>query len=223
MTRSRAVAVGAGAVLVVLAVLLVADTRGPARPTVAPAPAPIRVVSFRGDGVGTGPGGQELQQAMGPFNSRLTVAAGVRMVGLFASRDSSWSTHVRLAGDAPSTEVERVARSAARVTGTTIVVEYMDTPTLSELIAASLRHMAELRAVPGVGDVWAEESTSQVVVDVAPGTTDPDEVLALATRLFSSERVSVRVAQVDTTQVVPLAQGRVGVQAGPRSLRVEAH
>jgi hypothetical protein len=162
----------------------------------------MRVVVFRGDWVGTGPGGQEQQQAMAPFNGELTEAAGDRMVGSFTPLDSSWSTHVRLAGEARSAEVERVARSAARVTGTTIVVEYMDSPTLNAMIAAGMRHLAELQRVPGVGDVWADEATSQVVVDVAPGTTDPDQVLALATSLFDSDHVSVRIGAVDTRRVV---------------------
>lgn len=123
------------------------------------------------------------------------------MVGLFVSLDGFSSIHVRVEGGGRSAEVERVAQSAARVTGTNVVVECMDTATLEVRFAVG-RHWAELRAVLGVGDVLADEATSQVVVDVAPGATSPDVVLALATRLSSSERVSVRVDQADTRHVV---------------------
>jgi hypothetical protein len=203
MTKNRAMAVGAAAVLVVLMAVLAADVRPPVAPRAAPAPVPIRVVLFRGDGVGTSPVGQEESLAMAPFNGEMTEAAGDRMVGLFTPLDN-WSTHVRLAGSARSAEVETVARSAARSTGWTVVVEYMDTPTLAEMLAAVARHSAELRTVAGVGGADVSETTSRVMVDVAPGTTDPGDVLTLATRLFGPEGISVGVNLVDTRYVVPM-------------------
>jgi len=110
---------------------------------------------------------QSDQQSMSDFNVELTDAAAGRYVGMYSPRASTYSTVIRLSGAASDPSVETVAARAAAQTGTPVTVQYVDVMPMSTLEGLSDRVRAQAQSVGvRVGDVWVDESTSQIVAEV---------------------------------------------------------
>lgn len=206
----------AAAALVASAVVFAAAADGVAvaQPTSSPAVVVLRTVAFEpgdapaakdapdaaliGKVLGTSTAGgadwQNQQDAMSAYSAELQAAAGPRIVGAFVPRATTYAFVIRVSGADPDAGLEKlVARAAAR-TGVPVTVEYMNTPTLKEMLAATRRFGPGIQsAQDGVGGIGPDEVTSEIVIAVTEGVGDPVLVRAQAAATFGAAGIPFRI------------------------------
>lgn len=204
----------AGAVVALSFALSAADGVAVAQPIASPAVVVLRSVAFEpgpapaakpaknspdaeliGKVLGTstagGAGWQNQQGAMGPWNAKLEAVAGRRLVPNGATE---YSLVVRLSGAASSPGVEATAAHAARAVGVPVTVEYMNTPSLKTMLAATTRFGPGIEAAQdGVDSVAVDEMTSEVAIAVIEGVADTDLVRRQAASTFGAAGIPFRV------------------------------
>jgi hypothetical protein len=198
-----------------------ADGLAVAQPTASPAVVVLRAVAFEpgpapaetdqkdapdaeliGKVVGTSTAGgadwQTDQDAMSAYSAKLEAAAGARIVGNFVPRSTSYAMVVRVSGSEPMPGLEALAARAAARTGVPVSVEYVNTPTLETMLAAAGRFGPDItRAQDGVGDIWPDEATSEVAIEVTRGVGDPALVRAQAAATFGADGIPFRIDVTD--------------------------
>jgi hypothetical protein len=211
--RARLVA---GAVVALTFAFAAADGVAVAQPTSSPPVVVLRAVAFEpgpaptpaakdapdaeliGKVLGTSTAGgadwQRQQNAMYAYSEKLQAAAGSRIVGAFVPRATTYSFVIRVSGSEPVPVLETLAAKAAAKTGVPVTVEYVNTPTLKAMLAASNRFGPGIQsAQDGVGDIWADEATSEIAISVTEGVGDPALVRAQAAATFGAAGFPFRI------------------------------
>lgn len=138
---------------------------------------------------------QNQQEAMSAYSAKLQAAAGHRIVGAFVPRGATaYAVVIRLSGSEPAPTLEALAARAARNTGVPVTVEYVNTPTLRAMLAATARFGPAIQAAQdGVGGIGPDEATSEIAIAVTVGVGDPALARAQAAATFGAAGIPFRI------------------------------
>jgi len=138
---------------------------------------------------------QNQQDAMSAYSAELQAAAGPRIVGAFVPRRApSYAVVIRVSGSEPVPALEDLAARAASKTGVPVTVEYVNTPTLQAMLAATKRFGPAIQAAQdGVADIGPDEATSEIAIAVTEGVGDPVLVRAQAAATFGAAGFPFRI------------------------------